>query len=272
MTHKVGFMGYGNMAQAISSGLNQTGVSPYEQQIASDCDLEKLKILAQQRPINLATDNADLLKRAEIIIVCVKPAQIVPLLKQLNGEIKGQLFISIAAGITLDELTCALPPQTPIVRTMPNIAALSASGVTLMCAPENQAPEYMQTALNLFEAVGITLSLDEKLFDAGTAISGSGPAYFFMIMEALSAGAVRLGLSHETANTLVIHTALGAATMADHNRQFNFSALQNMVTSPGGTTAEGLFVMESCGLRGTLQKTVEAVALKSAQMGAKKKS
>ncbi|MDR1922268.1 MAG: pyrroline-5-carboxylate reductase [Candidatus Adiutrix sp.] len=269
---KVGFLGYGNMARAISEGLDRAKVVPFAEQAASGRDRERLARLTAKNKIYAAADNIDLLRAADVIILGVKPAQTIPLLRELAGHIRSHLFISMAAGLSLNELVAALPSSAAAVRTMPNIAALSGRGVTVMCAPPGAPAERLSLTRRLFQAVGLTLELEEKLFDAATAVSGSGPAYFLTIMEALTAGGVRLGLPRETARAMVMHTALGAAHMALDNPGQTFAALRDLAVSPGGTTAEGLYVMERGAVGGTLLAAVEAAAAKSAALGIRGKN
>ena len=270
--YEVGFLGYGRMAQAVSEGLDRCGRIPYARQAASDLAAgdwaggEWLK-LAEKRHFHPAPDNRSLTALCPVVIVAVKPHQVRAVLEEVRPTASGRLFISIAAGIKTADLKAGLPKTAGLVRVLPNLPALTGRGMSLMCAPPGAPREHLDQARAIFEAVGEVEELGEDKFDVGTAVSGSGPAYFFLMMEALIRGAVRLGLTWETARKLVLETARGAAETARARPDLNLAALRDQVTSPGGTTAEALQVLETGGFSGLLAEALEAAAEKGRQLG-----
>lgn len=266
MTIEIGFLGYGKMAGAISDGLNKKLI-PYSGQIAADKNKVALEKTANTKNIIMARDNIEAAKRARVLILAVKPQQAMPVLREISGVLTEEhLVISLAAGLKLATLRAALPAYVGLIRTMPNVAALAASGAIIMCGEAGADPANLEKARKICESVGLCLELDESLFDAGTALSGSGPAYFFMIMEAFTRGALRLGIPYETARALTLQTALGAAETARAAGAPSLSELRDMVTSPAGTTAAALHVLEKRGLNGILEEALEAAAEKSREL------
>lgn len=266
MDYEIGFLGYGAMARAISSGLAASGAIPFERQIASDLDRAGLEKVAQEKGLAVAADNSELVRRSGTVVLAVKPGQALEVLEEIREQAAGRLFISLAAGIRLTELRSALPAEAGLVRSMPNVAALVGRGTSLICALPGSDPAHLEAAEKIFTAVGVCLRLEERYFDAAVAVSGSGPAYFFEFMEHLVRGAVRLGLSRDVARRLVLNTALGAAELALKD-EASLAQLRDMVTSPGGTTAEALYVFEKGALGGLVQTALEAAAEKSRRLG-----
>ncbi|MDR0550034.1 MAG: pyrroline-5-carboxylate reductase [Deltaproteobacteria bacterium] len=263
----VGFLGYGRMAQAISYGLNQSGTIPFANQAASDLDATSLSRLSQERGFTAFTSNQEVVDSAEVVVVAVKPHQVKGLLTALRPDSKSSpLFISIAAGVTLTDLSNYLSQKAKIVRVLPNLPALVGRGVALVCAPKGADPANVAKAQTIFDSVGTTRPLPESLFDVGTAVSGSGPAYFFLAMEALVRGAVRLGLTFDVAKELVLRTAQGAAEAAIARPDLSLADLRDQVTSPGGTTAEALYVLEEGALTALLQKALAAATDKAKKL------
>lgn len=264
---KVGFLGYGKMARSVSEGLAESRRIHYGQQMASGRSQGPLSEASASRGIVVTTDNRELVRRSEVVVLGVKPNQVEMVLDEVRAEISGRLVISMAAGLRLATLRQMLPEDVCLVRTMPNIAALVGRGVTLMCALPGTPASGLETARDIFESVGACLEMNEGLFDAGTAISGSGPAYFFTIMEALTRGAIRLGIPWETAKDLVIQTAAGSAAAAEKLAGRHFAELRDMVSSPGGSTIEGMYVLEQGGLTALLMEAVAAAEKKNQILG-----
>ncbi|MDR2406283.1 MAG: pyrroline-5-carboxylate reductase [Deltaproteobacteria bacterium] len=260
MSAIVGFLGYGRMAQAISEGLDKSGLAPYKKQIASDQAKGLLTKLHEKRGIVVAPDNIHLVEKAPIIVLAVKPHQLRGVLAEVRDSLKEQLVISIAAGVTLSTLGEYVPSSASLVRVIPNLPALVGKGVTLLTSPPKTNNEDLENAKKIFSAVGEVVELPESLFDAGTAVSGSGPAYFFLVMEAMIRGAVRLGLSWDTARKLVVKTCAGAAATADKRDDLALSELRDQVTSPGGTTAEGLLALEQGKITALFQEALKNAA------------
>jgi pyrroline-5-carboxylate reductase len=263
---EVGFLGYGRMAQAISEGLDRCGRIPYSRQAASDLPDGPWLQLAEERRFRPVPDNRRLTALCPVVVVAVKPHQVRDVLEEIRPAAPGRLFISIAAGLRLADLRACLPETAGLVRVMPNLPALAGRGLSLMCAPPGAPSAHLEQARAIFEAVGTAEELEEAKFDIGTAVSGSGPAYFFLMMEALVRGAVRLGLTWDTARRLVLETALGSAATALARPELNLAALRDQVTSPGGTTAEALQVLEKGGFSGLLAEALEAAAEKGRRL------
>jgi pyrroline-5-carboxylate reductase len=263
----VGFLGYGRMAQAISEGLNRNGLATYDKQMASDILKPPLERLRDQRGFKIAKDNGTLLEKAPIVILAVKPHQMRGVLTEVKELIKEQLIISIAAGVTLGALSEFVPPTASLVRVIPNLPALIGKGVTLMCSPAGTEKEDLENARRIFKAVGEVYDLPEALFNEGTAVSGSGPAYFFQVMESMIRGAVRMGLTWDMARQLVVKTCEGAAATALARPHESLGELRDQVTSPGGTTAEGLLVMEDGKITSVLHHALKAAADKGKKLG-----
>ncbi len=265
----IGFIGAGNMASALVGGLRAQGW-PANRLWLSDRSPEQLKS-HQDQGVHTTTDNAELLARADVVVLAVKPQVMASVLKPLaeQAQTRRPLFISIAAGIPIDALSRWLGGAEsggalPIVRAMPNTPALVQAGATGLFASDAVDTEARHLVERVMGAVGLTLWVDsEDLIDAVTAVSGSGPAYFFHVMEAMIAAGVKLGLSEQDARALTLQTALGAAQMAITS-DVGPDELRRRVTSPGGTTERALQVfgrsellkifdaaLQACANRGT---------------------
>ena len=267
MEYEIGFLGYGRMARAISEGLDQSGVIPYRSQIVSGRDRRKLDQAAETFGVAPAADNRDLTRRAKVVLLGVKPKQVATALEEIQDDLtEAQLIISMAAGVRLKNMARLLLQGVGLVRVMPNVAAMVGQGLTLACAAPGTTPAHLAKTREIFESVGQVVYLEEDLFDAGGAVSGSGPAYVFTFMESLVRGAVRQGLSWEAARDMVLQTTLGAAAMAAQRPEASLSQLRDMVTSPGGTTAEALYILEKEGFGGTIQRALEAAVDKSRKL------
>lgn len=240
---KIGFIGAGNMAGAIIGGIIEAKVFAAGKVFVYDILAEKLSDLHKQFGIKPADSVKDLVESVDTIVLSVKPQTFVDVLEGIKDHVnKDQVIISIAAGITTAKIAKFLPHNT-IIRVMPNTPALVGEGATALYSG-NATIIAMDSAVQIFEAVGKAVVVDEEgLIDAVTAVSGSGPAYYFKLMEAMIAAGVKLGLDEETAKQLVLQTAKGAATLAC-NSDDEPAELRRKVTSPGGTTAAALKAFE----------------------------
>jgi pyrroline-5-carboxylate reductase len=254
------------MAQAISKGLDSSGLIPYARQAAYDILPDHLASLAAERGFKAVENNNELVKFAPLVIIAIKPHQVRAAILEVGQAFDGRLVISIAAGITTDTLASLLPSGTGIVRVIPNLPALVGQGMTLICAPKSTSKEHLDMAGAVFKAVGSVAFLDESHFNEGTAVSGSGPAYFFLVMEAMIRGAVRLGLTWDMARELVLKTALGSDQAALDNPGLSLAELRDQVTSPGGTTAEGLFQLEKGSITALFHKALKAASDKGSKL------
>ena len=240
----IGFIGSGNMAEALIKGIIAAGVYRPEDIIISDIRGERLEELARKYKVRTAQSNIALSGAADVVVLSVKPQNMDEMLGEIKGTLKeGVVVISIAAGITTAKIASFLG-DVPIIRVMPNTPALVGEGASALFA-KNVSGEAMALAMKVFGAVGKAVVVDrEELIDAVTAVSGSGPAYFFLLMEEMIKAGEELGLDEATAKELVLQTAKGAALLAEQadGRGETAAQLRRKVTSPGGTTEAALKV------------------------------
>ena len=264
---KVGFIGGGNMGEALIKGLLAANLVPSEAIYASDVRIERLRSLDQQYGVQLCEDNAELVRQADIVILAVKPQIMAPIVRQIASAVtRKKLLISIAAGVSTTTLRAALGHDARLIRVMPNTPALVLEGVTAIAKAEGLEPGDLDTAGEIFSAVGRVVTLDEDLMDAVTGLSGSGPAYVAIVVESLADGGVRMGLDRITAMTLATQTVLGAAKLMLETGMHP-GALKDMVSSPGGTTIAGIAALEEGGLRYNLIRAVERATQRSRELG-----
>jgi pyrroline-5-carboxylate reductase len=265
-TQTLGFLGAGNMAAALIKGLLHAGVLP-QRIIASDVKTERLEHLALAHAIRTTRDNVALVRDCSVVVLAVKPQVIEKVLTEIGGEVRtDQLVVSIAAGVPIEALEARLPEGARIVRSMPNTPATVQAGATAIAGGAHAREGDLQIARELFEAVGRVVVLDEALLDAVTGLSGSGPAYVMLIIEALADGGVKVGLHRDTALVLAAQTVFGSAKLLLDTGEHP-GRLKDMVTSPGGTAIAGLHTLESGALRKTLIDAVEVATRRSAELG-----
>ena len=264
---RIGFIGCGAMARALAGGLAASGL-PADQMMGADVAPEQREGFEAALGIRTVDDNGTLLAQCDALVLCVKPGVVVSVLEGLDksADLQRPLWISIAAGIRIGTLEAALPPGARIIRTMPNTPALVGAGASVLC-PNNAALEADQAlAEALFAAVGTTwLAPNEGLMDAVTGLSGSGPAYLFLFLEALGEAGIQQGLPPEAAQALAIQTVFGAAKLALEDDR-SPAQLREQVSSPGGTTLAGLAQLGEADLRGALSKAVEAATARSREL------
>jgi pyrroline-5-carboxylate reductase len=269
LNKKVGIIGCGNMGEALLKGLINSGLVPKENIFVSDVRGECLKNIKNTYGVPTFSSNSEVVSKSEIIILAVKPQVIEGVLKEIASLIKSsQLIISIAAGITLRFLTQHLGEKAKVIRTMPNTPALVQEGVTALCAGKGVQEEELKIAQKIFHSVGKVVIVDESLMDAVTGLSGSGPAYFLFILEALIDAGVKMGLSRETSTLLTVQTCLGTTKLLLATSEHP-AKLRDKVTSPGGTTIYGLHALEEGGVRASLISAVEAATRRSRELGKK---
>lgn len=263
----IAFIGAGNMASSIIGGLVTKGF-PSTSIIASDpypASLDNIKTVA---PIRTTQDNAEAIANADVVVLAVKPQLMKSVLLDLaaSAQQSKPLIISIAAGIETNSLNTWLGGNMPVVRCMPNTPALVQSGATALYANPQVNGAQKELADQILRSVGIALWVnDENTLDAVTAVSGSGPAYFFMVMEAIQAAGEQLGLSPDVAKQLTLQTALGAAQMAIASDE-DSAELRRRVTSPGGTTERAIQVFEEDGLKNMFNKALVACRDRSEEL------
>lgn len=266
-TPVITFIGAGNMGSSLIGGLIKDG-HPAGNIWACDPSQEKLDYLQQTYQIHTTTENEQAAHAAGVIVLAVKPQLFAKVTQPLASVIQGRkpLFISIAAGIRESSIQHWLGGSHAIVRAMPNTPALIGCGATALYANSHVSKEQRNTAESILRAVGIALWLDdEQLMDVVTALSGSGPAYFFLMMEALQDAAEQSGLPADTARLLTLQTALGAARMAIESGK-PLPELRHNVTSPGGTTEKALSVLEENHIRDIYRKALQAARLRSEEL------
>lgn len=265
--HSIGFLGAGKMATALANGLIKAQFTTADRVIASDVIPAATEHFAAQTGARRAASNAAVVADSEIVILAVKPQQMAGVLAEIAPLItERHLVISIAAGIKLEAIASKLGANRRLVRVMPNTPCLvgaSASGFAIGGQATADDAKLVQTLLS---TVGIAVAVDEKLLDAVTGLSGSGPAYAYAMIEALSDGGVRVGLPRDVATKLAAQTLLGAAKMVLETGEHP-GALKDAVTSPGGTTIAGLHALEQGGLRGTLMNAVVAATNRATELG-----
>ncbi|MEW5739158.1 MAG: pyrroline-5-carboxylate reductase [Myxococcota bacterium] len=260
------FLGGGNMASAIIRGLLRAGTPP-ERITATVRRGEKKTELEQAFGIRVLTDNLAAARDAEIVVLSVKPQAFDKLLTAIAPAIDARkLILSVAAGVPIAALERRLGAGARIVRAMPNTPCLVGLGATALSGGEHATGDDLKLAQAIFDSVGITTVVDESLLDAVTGLSGSGPAYIFLIIEALSDAGVKVGLSRHVALKLAAQTVLGSAKLLLETGQHP-GHLKDQVTSPGGTAIAGLHTLEAGGLRTTLIDAVEAATRRAKELG-----
>ncbi|KAH9508292.1 Pyrroline-5-carboxylate reductase 2 [Bulinus truncatus] len=283
----VGFIGGGRMAQAMTKGFISSGLVKAQNILVSDNSEEMLQIV-EGIGANTTKDNKLVVEKSDVIIIAVKPNIVSCVLKEVSPVVftEKHLFVSIAAGITIKAIEQNLPSGTHVVRVMPNTPALVQAGASVMAAGSSAVPEDLDVVRAMLRTIGICEESPEYLLDAVTGVSGSGPAYAFAAIEALSDGGVKMGLSRELSTKLAAQTLLGAAKMVleigKHPGQLKDEGaakmvleigkhpgqLKDEVCSPAGTTIAAMHVIEKKGFRGILMDAVEAATLRAKELGA----
>ena len=266
-TQKIGFIGGGNMASSLISGLIASGHSPQDLWV-SDINQDTLKVLAKNLNVNTSTNNDDIINAVDVVVLAVKPQILSTVAKNATASIqqKQPLVVSIAAGISQQSLSQWLGNNIAIVRCMPNTPALVLTGATALHANAQVTAEQHDLAENIMRSVGIALWVnDESELDVVTAVSGSGPAYYFLLMDAMEKAAIEMGMNEVTARLLVQQTALGAAKIALESSE-SPEQLRKRVTSPGGTTQQALETFEEGGFTALVSKALHAARDRSIEM------
>ncbi len=265
----IGFIGAGNMATALIKGLISSKLYKSEQINASDVDPDKLSEMSRQFGITGQSSNKELVNNSQIIILSVKPQIVKEVLEDIKDDIKdSHTIISIAAGIPLKAIEDILRKDVPLIRVMPNTPALIQKGVSVLAAGKKVSGADLLKAENIFKEVGKTIIVKEKMMDAVTAVSGSGPGFIFKIMEDYVNAAKKVGFDEQISLKLVMQTFLGATQLAEKSDQ-TLTKLREMVTSPGGTTEAGLRVLNEKGIGDIIEDSVKAACERSVELGKK---
>jgi len=269
VNQNIGFIGAGKMGSALIEGILKAGIVKPENIGASDVYEPFLEGLETKFGIRVSPDNSEIVKESEILILAVKPQTLDSVLENLKAEITSEkLLISIAAGVPLSTYENALLEGTRVIRVMPNIAATVSEAASGISPGKNATPEDIKAALEIFSAVGTAVQVPESLMDAVTGLSGSGPAFIFPVIEAMADGAVLEGMDRKSALTLAAQTVLGAAKMALETGMHP-GELKDMVTSPAGTTIEGIHALEEAGIRAAFMNAVIRASERSKALGKK---
>ncbi len=265
---KLAILGTGMMGGALARGLIRAGAMPVSGLIFYDIHTPRAQRLADELgpDATVAKSLHAAVSHADLILPALKPNVLPEALTEIASALTpNQLVISIAAGVTLAKMEALLPGGIPVIRTMPNTPCLVGCGATALCRGTHVTDAHLELARHLFASVGITVVVEEKLIDAVTGLSGSGPAYVYLMIEALSDGGVKAGLTRETARLLAAQTVYGAAQMVlssdEHPAQ-----LKDNVTTPGGTTIAALAVLERAGFRTALIDAIEAATARSKEL------
>lgn len=265
MKPSVAVIGAGAMGEAIIRGLLEAGWSP-DQVTAADTDQSKLDALGGDLDIRTSEDAADAVDDREVIVVVVKPNHVIDVIDRLKGAVsESQVILSVAAGVPTATYESRLP-GVPVIRAMPNTPALLGAGAAGIAAGTHAGRSHLDAASAVLAAVGVVVEVEEHLLDAVTAVSGSGPAYVFLLAEAMQNAARDLGLDTEIAETLVNHTIHGAGRMLTETGS-DAATLRERVTSPNGTTAAALGVFDDRGFVAIVSQAVEAARQRSQELG-----
>lgn len=269
LKQQIGFIGAGNMARAILSGMMNAKLIEHPQAIVSDVSVEQLEATEQITQARIAKDNADLARLADIVFFATKPYQVADVCREIKPHVRaGQLFITICAGVRTATIEDALGGKPRVIRVMPNTPALIGCGSAAVARGQYATQKDAELASRIFDSVGVAVELPEELLDLVTGLTGSGPAYVFYFTEQLIEAGKKLGLPENAANELVKQMVYGAARMAFESDK-PLAELRAAVTTKGGTTEAGLRALEEAGLAKTIHKCVEAATNRSKELAGK---
>lgn len=261
-------LGGGNMGAALLRGVLDAEILPAGRIVVVDVDREKLRRLETDHGVAVDTAISGHVSGAGAVLLAVKPAVVGEVLDAMRGELRAdQLVLSIVAGVSTSTIADRIGQRSPVIRAMPNIAAVVGASASALAGSPAAGEEHFAMAESILGSVGRVVRVDECLIDAVTGLSGSGPAYIYLVIEALSDGGVRMGLPREVARTLAVQTVLGAARMVGESGEHP-AVLRDRVTTPGGTTIAGLQALEDGSLRATLMRAVEAATRRSRDLNA----
>lgn len=267
MNKNIGFIGGGQMAEAIIKGLLQSKTCSSDMIAVCEPLESRRKYLAATYNLEVSAKAKNIINVSQTIVLAVKPQVMPEVLMEIKPLLQNHLIITIAAGLPLAFYATRVDNDTiPIVRVMPNTPALILQGASALCRNKNVTDNQFTFAESLFEAIGITVEVNEKGMDAVTGLSGSGPAYVFTFIEALIDAGIKTGLSRDVAKALTIQTILGTTLLAKETTDHP-AVLRDRVTSPGGTTISGLHILEEAGFNGVIISAVEAACKRSAELG-----
>ena len=266
LNRAIAIIGAGNMGTSLLRGILNAKLAPHDKIIASGTHSAKLEKLGSKWKINYTLDNVEAARFADIVMPCVKPYTIGKVLDEIQSALReDQMLISIAAGVTIDSILHRTGKNNPIVRAMPNIASTVDEGATAVSFGRFVTEEEQRIAIAIFEAVGEVVVVEESQLDAVTGLSGSGPAYIYMVIEALIDGGVKMGLARDVARKLAVQTVLGSAKLVKESN-LHPAILRDQVTTPGGTAINAVHELESHGLRSMLINAIETAKERSKEL------
>jgi pyrroline-5-carboxylate reductase len=267
LTEKIGVIGAGKIGSAIARGIIRAGLVAKENVIASDVSAALRQAATQELGIKTTVDNGELGEFADIIILAVKPQIVDAVAREIAKKLgTAKLLVSVAAGVPLSRIEAGLAPGARVVRVMPNIPCVVGAGAAGFAGGAHATAADLEKVGAILNSFGVGMAVEEKYLDAVTGLSGSGPAYVFLFMEALADGGVQMGLARDVALKLAMQTVYGAAKMALESNK-HLGELKDEVTSPGGTTIAGLYAMEQKGFHGTVMDAVVSATRRSQELG-----
>jgi pyrroline-5-carboxylate reductase len=269
LQQRIGMIGAGRMATALAKGLVANGIVASEKLVASDASKEACQRFAAATGAGVVAENRGVAEQADVIVLAVKPQNLPAIVDDLAGLLgREHLVVSILAGVRLSTLSEGLGPDVRLVRVMPNTPCLVGRGASGFCTGPNSTDDDRHLVQQMFDAVGLAVEVEEPMLDAVTGLSGSGPAFVYLMIEALSDAGVKMGLPHDVSRRLAAQTVHGAAEMVSVTEEHP-AALREQVMSPGGTTVAGLQALEDGRFRDVISAAVEAAARRSVELGAK---
>lgn len=252
---RVAILGAGKMGSILLQAFLRDGLLKPSETWATAAHAERAALLRDKLKIRAGTDNAEAVRKADVIFLCVKPQVVADVLREIRADVRDQLLISVAASVPTDMIERGLEKDIPVVRAMPNTPCVLGAGMTGLCKGQFAEKHHLDLAMKFFAAVGRTVTVDEKHMDAVTGLSASGPAYIYIILESLAEAGVKVGLPRDVATLLAAQTTMGAARVVietgDHP-----ALLKDAVTTPAGCTIDGILELEEGKLRVTLIKAV----------------
>jgi pyrroline-5-carboxylate reductase len=267
LQEKIGVIGAGKIGSAIARGVIRAGLANKASVMASDVSAALRQAVGAELGVKTTADNCELCDFADIVIIAVKPQIVDPVAREIAKKLgKTKLLVSVAAGVPLARIEAELERGARVVRVMPNIPCVVGAGAAGYAGGKNATSADLETVGAILNSFGVGMAVEEKYLDAVTGLSGSGPAYVFLFMEALADGGVQVGLARDVALKLAMQTVYGAAKMALESNK-HLGELKDEVTSPGGTTIAGLYAMEQKGFHGTVMDAVVSATRRSQELG-----
>ena len=267
MDRRIGFIGAGMMAEALISGALRAGLVPADRIIASDVSEARRSEVEGKYGVRVTGENREVAAFADILVLAIKPQHAGEVLDEIGRDLDPQkMVLSIMAGVSTATVESALPAGVPVVRVMPNISCVVGAGAAAIARGRHTTWEHAESAAQILRATGHAVFVDEAMMDAVTGLAGSGPAYVFTVIESLADGGVAEGLPRQVALELAAQTVLGAAKLVLESKEHP-AILRDKVTSPAGTTAEGMAALEAGGVRSAFREAVRRAARRSKALG-----